>query len=336
MKSERQWLIVSMVSLVLAATRVQATGPPDQGTLMEGQGVDWQRSATELQALAVMSAKAFPPIGEKFSTNAADFVVSTCKKISPLAERCEVTATVRKPHLETQLCGHWLKDTPPPIQPLEAFQPFQPIQPLFMYVLLGKPDGSGAFTFGGGGSEKTTDVTFACSVTKPAAPDPWEWSQLGAVGKCILWPNGQGFAPQPADHGNEFNACIRAVRADYCGNGITHTVDGTHIDLYRVPLPPHTSYPLFLLEAWWNEKGAICVIHARWLTMSPHCQNEVFTQVLGSTYPAQGPGGSWSGIEYHCDPAKLKMPDTGNCGVNRDLIQRAMKNARLADDSKIQ
>ena len=324
MKSERQWLIVSMVSLVLAATPAQATGPPDQGTLMEGQGLDWQRSATELQALAVMSAKAFPPKGESFSTSAADFVVSTtCTTISDLAERCEVTATVRKPHLEAQLCGHWVTATP---------------QRLFMYVLLGKPDGSGAFTFGGGSGD-AKDVSFACSVEKPPDPIAWEWGQLGAVGKCILWPNGQGFAPQAADHGNEFNACIRAVRADYCGNGITHTVDGTHIDLYRVPhppQPPHTPYQSFLLEAWWNEKGAICVIHARWLTMSPNCQNKVFTQVLGSTYPDQGPGGSWSGIEYHCDPAKLKMPDTGKCGVNLDLIQRAMRNARLADDSKLQ
>lgn len=322
MKTERQWLIVSMVSIFLAATPVQATGPPDQGTLMAGQGLDWERSATELQPLAIMTAKAFPPKGEKFSTVAADFVVSAtkCTTITNAVEACAVTATLHKKEPEVQLCGHWLTATPTVLQ---------------MFVFQGKPDPGGAFTFGGG-SGPTKDVFFACSVSDPANPDRWEWRMLGAAGKCLLWPQPGGakkFAPSIQD-AREFNACVRALRADYCGNGVTHTVDGTEIDLYRVSpgSPAHSIVSPFLLEAWWNEKGALCVIHARWAAMSPACKRQ-FNIILG----VKGDDGDsdGTGTDYHCDPNRVESTELQNCPVTRALLQRVMRKALLADDSML-
>jgi hypothetical protein len=62
-----------------------------------------------------------------------------------------------------------------------------------------------------------------------------------------------------ADH---HQACTRAIRADYCGDGAPHTVDGTLIDLYDgVGIQSDTtSWPV---EAEWGPDGARCVARER-------------------------------------------------------------------------
>src|SRR5262245_27249232 len=54
----------------------------------------------------------------------------------------------------------------------------------------------------------------------------------GALGKCIRF----GYRPWAFSQGLElrevYNACIRMVRADYCGNGSATTKDGQVIDIY--------------------------------------------------------------------------------------------------------
>jgi hypothetical protein len=89
----------------------------------------------------------------------------------------------------------------------------------------------------------------------------------GAQGKCVRF----GYKPWKilADGtklDNYHMACIRMVRADYCGgNGTTR--DGMLIDFYdrlgiQHPANPADA-PDLRFEAAWNTEGAVCVAHTR-------------------------------------------------------------------------
>ena len=89
-------------------------------------------------------------------------------------------------------------------------------------------------------------LTFACT--------------SGAIGKCIRL----GYAPwRSLDGGPSLarlhSACVRMIRADYCGDGKSHTVDGTLIDIADVrniqTLDASHANPE-ILEAGWSETGA--------------------------------------------------------------------------------
>lgn len=86
-----------------------------------------------------------------------------------------------------------------------------------------------------------------------------------AIGKCVL----MGYLPWRKTNTGEslwnyHQACVRLLRADYCGNGKPHTRDGTRIELWdEVNLQDDTSEPGMSFEAAWNEKGAVCVSKTR-------------------------------------------------------------------------
>lgn len=89
----------------------------------------------------------------------------------------------------------------------------------------------------------------------------------GAQGKCVRF----GYKPwkvladgtRLADY---HQACVRLVRADYCGNKGT-TRDGMLIDYYDrlgiVEPDPHPERKGLRFEAAWTAKGAACVAHTR-------------------------------------------------------------------------
>jgi hypothetical protein len=57
-------------------------------------------------------------------------------------------------------------------------------------------------------------------------------------------------------------ACVRALRADYCGDGVSHTVNGTQINIYdRLGTQPDTQ--AWSIEANWTSEGAICINKGR-------------------------------------------------------------------------
>lgn len=67
----------------------------------------------------------------------------------------------------------------------------------------------------------------------------------GALAKCIRF----GYKPWKTVNGQSLQeyhqACVRMVRADYCGDGTPHTKDGTRINIYdawafkpKIHLPP--------------------------------------------------------------------------------------------------
>jgi hypothetical protein len=53
-------------------------------------------------------------------------------------------------------------------------------------------------------------------------------------------------------------ACTRALRADYCGDGTSHTVNGTQINIYD-RLGRQTDNQAWSIEANWTSEGAICI-----------------------------------------------------------------------------
>ncbi len=100
-------------------------------------------------------------------------------------------------------------------------------------------------------------LTFAC--------------ENGAISKCILW----GYKPWASRNGQSLadlhQACTRMARADYCGNGRSHTHEDTTIDMYdRLGIverateasadwdPTRGSF-----EAAWAPDGATCLGHTR-------------------------------------------------------------------------
>lgn len=78
----------------------------------------------------------------------------------------------------------------------------------------------------------------------------------GARGKCTRWGYG-------TDRRDLHDACIRMVRADYLGDGLSHTVAGTRIRYCdRVGIHPCPA-DLRHLEAAWAPTGAVCVASPR-------------------------------------------------------------------------
>ncbi|WP_164016778.1 ADYC domain-containing protein [Pyxidicoccus trucidator] len=116
---------------------------------------------------------------------------------------------------------------------------------------------SGVWDASGARKDVPGKLTFAC--------------QNGAITKCILW----GYKPWASRDGQSLadfhQACTRLVRADYCGDGRSHTRQNTTIDIYdRLGMleqaavasaewdPARASF-----EAAWAPDGATCLARTR-------------------------------------------------------------------------
>jgi hypothetical protein len=129
--------------------------------------------------------------------------------------------------------------------------------------------------------DDTFRFTFAC--------------RRGVLSKCYFW----GYRPWDQLDGHDLapyhQVCTRMARADFCGDGTPHTVDGTWIDGYdRMNTLPNGEYsklgvliksdnPLMLVEAGWGPDdattspptaGAVCLSKDRWNTipLDPACR----------------------------------------------------------------
>ena len=106
--------------------------------------------------------------------------------------------------------------------------------------------------------ESSSRFTFGCTT--------------GVIAKCYRW----GYRPWVTGYGDLVAmhwTCTRLARADYCGDGIPHTRDGTKVDVWdTLPAPGPIQRHAGLLqtlgmtfEAGWNTGGAVCLSRARWL-----------------------------------------------------------------------
>lgn len=102
----------------------------------------------------------------------------------------------------------------------------------------------------------------------PAEPGAFELiCASGAQGKCVRF----GYHPwETTADGRSmrdlYDACVRMVRADYCGDGRGWTRDGMAIDIWDdagIQVAETRDDPHFSFEAGWTPDGAICVAHTR-------------------------------------------------------------------------
>ena len=100
-------------------------------------------------------------------------------------------------------------------------------------------------------SESPGDFTLTCTA--------------GANGKCarmgfvpgLLTAEGESLTPY-------FKACVRMMRADYCGDGRSFTRAGVPVELLdRAGRQPLWSDRDLTFEASWGPEGAVCVHHPR-------------------------------------------------------------------------
>jgi len=118
-------------------------------------------------------------------------------------------------------------------------------------------------------------------VTGKYTPDPSLFTFActnAALGKCVRW----GYAPwktqqectnsgscKPRSLQNWHQACVFMVRADYCGDGVPHTRNGTLINLWDVLNIETQESTSWELEAEWTPSGAQCIRHTRWIKADP-------------------------------------------------------------------
>jgi hypothetical protein len=316
-----RWLsLVCGVALAIHASDARAAGgEQNQGVLFAGTGIDWERSGTDAQLVPPSSVPhVFPPkSGDNVLLNGVKIHVNSCSGGNSEYSLCDVMASLSPGQPSSMLCGSWLSAYGGPVN-------------LSLYAIKATVKRNGYIDFLSSSNPQT--FTFACGTVKlPQDVTDADWNALGAMGKCLLWPrppfmpnpspagyllaptpSGYGYPPRSANYG-EFQACVRAARADYCGDGVTHTKDTTVIDLYPVPVPPnpaHDPAPAFLLEANWDEWGAICVVHARYVSLPDDCKKKL-SCTFGSRVqkPDGGVVTQYIGTEYHCT-----RPGTGGAG----------------------
>jgi hypothetical protein len=78
------------------------------------------------------------------------------------------------------------------------------------------------------------------------------------IGKCALW----GYADPSLN--KHLQACVRMVRADYCGDGTSYTKEGIEISIQdNLNIKTSQQNPKLTFEATWNENGAVCLEKTR-------------------------------------------------------------------------
>jgi hypothetical protein len=81
-------------------------------------------------------------------------------------------------------------------------------------------------------------------------------------------------------YGDHQHACVRMLRADYCGDGTSHTVNGTPINLYdNAGVQADTES--WSVDAEWTPDGARCLNHHRG-GGQPSCYAEKYSATCGS------------------------------------------------------
>ncbi len=111
---------------------------------------------------------------------------------------------------------------------------------------------------GGSWTNSSTTFTFGC--------------RGAALAKCVEL----GYKPWKIVNGvslrNHHQACVRMIRADYCGDGKAWTQDGTPINVYD-SLNIQTDGAAYKLDAEWTPAGARCIYKLRdFQVYKPTCE----------------------------------------------------------------
>jgi hypothetical protein len=114
-----------------------------------------------------------------------------------------------------------------------------------------------------GGKDPNTDgayVTFACRDSAMAkcgerlGYKPWKSGTIATF---------QGYGAKSISLDLYHQACVRMIRADYCGDGVAHTVNGNPVDAWD-GLGLNDEVASYGFEGEWDEHGSKCLSSARW------------------------------------------------------------------------
>jgi hypothetical protein len=147
----------------------------------------------------------------------------------------------------------------------------------FLYTLEQNVDSTGSWQPACGADLDGRSVAIPVAATWNTRGDRVESSSLftfgcttGVIAKCYRW----GYRPWLTGDGDLAAmhwACTRLARADYCGDGVPHTQDGTWINLWDDlpapgPIQQHGARTPegMHFEAAWNTDGAVCLSRTRW------------------------------------------------------------------------
>ena len=135
----------------------------------------------------------------------------------------------------------------------------------------------------------------------------------GVLAKCVRfgykpWKNVKGKSLQ-----DYHQACTRMTRADYCGNGKSHTREGTPIDIYdELGIHKKTPNSGMVFEAAWSPEGATFINRPRWYdTLSEirqQCPNQLKERINES--------GGWTTAE------KVKQTQSDSLLFNDSLVRK--------------
>jgi hypothetical protein len=168
----------------------------------------------------------------------------------------------------------------------------------FLYTLEQNVDNSGSWQPACPVDFDGRRVAIPLAATWDAHGDRIESSSLftfgcttAVIAKCYRW----GYRPWVTGYGDLAAmhwACTRLARADYCGNGVSHTRDGTWVNVWDNlaspgPIQTHGELtpPGMLFEAGWSTTGAVCLSRARWLvdgdSLAALCPGRLISPSLG-------------------------------------------------------
>ena len=142
---------------------------------------------------------------------------------------------------------------------------------------------AGRWSSGGNVIDDPNMFTFGCDNAALAKCRKWGYNPAASRQEC----DGQGHCKlQSLQAWHE--ACTRMVRADYCGNGLSHTRNGTPIDIYDNLGIQTRSGDLQMLEADWSADGAHCIRHTRYtLAGSPLIGESSDLQYVATVCPSR-------------------------------------------------
>lgn len=111
----------------------------------------------------------------------------------------------------------------------------------------------------GGQVVDSSRFTFACRGAALAKCAEWGYERWKTHSEC------KGGTCKQHSLDAFHQACTRMVRADYCGDGVPHTENGTSINIWdMLGIQTQELGTGMSLEAEWTTEGAACVKHTRW------------------------------------------------------------------------
>ena len=135
----------------------------------------------------------------------------------------------------------------------------------------------------------------------------------GAIAKCVRW----GYKPWETVRGESLRdyhqACTRMVRADYCGNGNSHTQAGTPIDVSdRLGLQQRSHQSGMVFEAAWGVDGVLQLNRLRFQEATTQLQKECPEKIAAAQQPT---------LQTNVQPNTPTVDDSRPLLVNDSFLQ---------------